>query len=89
MLKFIALLLTQKRNPNKTVSTEPKLSKVGKLQFALECSEFPHTFFVQYSLMEERFYNGRFYENQVYLRTFLIIVYENLSSTSELQQMES
>jgi len=39
--------------------------------------------------MEVHFYNDRFYENQVYLRTFLIIVYENLSSTSELQQMES
>ena len=89
MLKLIGLLLTQKRNPNKTVSTEPKLHKVGKLQLALECSEFHIHFLCNYSLMEVHFYNDRFYENQVYLRTFLIIVYENLSSTSELQQMES
>ena len=39
--------------------------------------------------MEVHFYNDRFYENQVHLRTFLIKVYANLSSTSELQKTES
>jgi len=82
-------VVNSKRNPNKTVSTEPKLSKVGKLQFALECSEFQINFLCNYSLMEVHFYNDRFYENQVHLRTFLIKVYANLSSTSELQKTES